>query len=434
MPKIDKQVIILGSGCAALWLLYELSMRGYETILLDHHPIGKFASTRNQSWLHTGALYATIEAESLAVGTSLMRTAQACKAASERIKTFCKQHAPRALEDNIGCLFLFKNEDQGIHTIDNLKLLNIPYRELGQNEIVACEPELFAAHDQEIFETGLQYGVETADVPFDSYHIMNALALEAARAGGQFMQSACELKDLQFAPDGDSWEVEGGRVQIRTQMCICATGAMIPHFSDRASEISESRARMEIQKCVVGVLHKRICNRILVFRTPESGFLNLVPFRGGTTVNMGASDQSQDSVLRTDIPKRMYRNIAEALARFTPGIRYQLPIGSHFYVCQKIRNVNDTSHPADLFGIRHYFWREDAPNFFVFYPGKFTLAPIAAREMCEHLTTLLRPRNSIVSQEQSSDPFSVSARPYYDDPSHVLDTFGATSLHFLPFV
>ena len=49
---------IMGSGAAGLWLAHELTRRGYSVAVLDRQPFCGFASTRNQGWLQSGALYA----------------------------------------------------------------------------------------------------------------------------------------------------------------------------------------------------------------------------------------------------------------------------------------------------------------------------------------------------------------------------------------
>jgi hypothetical protein len=413
MRQIEKQVAILGGGCAALWLLYELSQRGFEAILIDHHMIGKFASTRNQSWLHTGALYAVSASKQ---ESSLLHLAKTCRSEFPRVRQFCEKYVPNAIDHKSACLFLFSDHESSVQAAARVTQLGIGCRELKTSEIIAREPGLFDASPPLGMRTAPTAGFETDDFPFDSNAILVAVAQRAARMGGDFLQVQRPLNELRYDRIDNSWNIEDDQHQIRAQICVCASGALIPEFGEMFA-IRTGNAAFEIQKCIVAVLHKRICTNIIVFRDLLSNYLNLVPFEWGTTVNMGASDRQRASVGDLLIEPQKYKEFADKLFLFTPGVTQQVPIPCHFYICQKLGNVNDSSHPVSSFGHRHYFWREEQENFFLFYAGKFTLSWAAARSLLDHLATLLdRPR----TLAQVSDPPPISPRPYFGSPSHTL--------------
>lgn len=414
MREIEKQVAILGGGCAGLWLLYELSKRGFSAIIIDHHAIGQFASTRNQSWLHTGALYAVSASQNDVPG--LKRLAEACLSETPIMKRFCEQYVPEAIYSDSKCLFVFPNDEHRRRAAIRVHERNIPFKELNHSQIVDREPGLF--RDQGTFWMEPNFvGLETEDFAFDSNAILAAVARLAALSGGDFLQMRGPLCELQYSRVGESWEIQDDQLRIRAQICVCASGALIPRFADMfGGQVRQEP--FQIQKCIVAVLHNPVCENIVVFRNPESNYLNLVPFEGGTTVNMGAKDSPNAAVDDVEISPDKLKEFAEKLSLFAPGIKKSAPIACHFYTCQKLGNVNDSSHPLNSFGYRHYFWRKQRDNFYVFYPGKFTLSWAAARSISDYLADRLESK--LGSLVQVSDPPPICRQPYFGTPTHML--------------
>jgi hypothetical protein len=116
----------------------------------------------------------------------------------------------------------------------------------------------------------------------------------------------------------------------------------------------------------------------------------------------------------------MYKEYAEELSYYVPAIVGRLPCETHFYVCQKLSNTDFSSHPVQRFGNRHFFWLERPNNCFFFYPGKFTLAPVASVKLIECLVNGGQLGTVKAKGAQVSDPLCVSQRPYYNRATHVL--------------
>ncbi len=376
-------------------------------MLLDHDGLGRYASTRNQSWLHSGALYSIILGEKQKRGEmegveGLKRTAQQCrKAFKEVVKRFAG-----SLELTSECLFLFKTREEAEHAHLKLHELDpaLRTRILNRKEIGAREPLLAPA-------THVRYGVATEDIPFDSHRILSGLVHDALFSGGEIYFSNVALADLAISREQDRWVVDDGKRRITARVIIAAAGAHIPKMRGLLNDpIVESA----VQYCLVAVLHQRLCNRIIVVRAKDSGFLNVVPFDGGTTVNLG----SQDRFDSKDLGPKLRKVIAEKLTYFVPGLR-GMSCQAHFYVCEKLSNAASSSHPSHEYGFRHYFWEVGKDKFFYFYPGKFTLAPLAAQEFVRFLRSekQLEPLNLNITTMGFP---TVVPRPYFESATDIL--------------
>lgn len=417
MDRIDTQVVVLGGGCGGLWLLHELVSTGYPSLLIEYGNLGDFASTHNQSWLHSGALYAVIAGETEREGNTklspLWTTAQACRPAFEEVRRFY----PEALESQSECLFLFDTEGGAKVAQQQIRELDPSIRTeiIDQHGIAKAEPMLAPVKR-------LEAGLLTQDLPFNSQLILARLAERATAKGADFHISKSGLKNIKVSRQ-DRWMIKDQDFVATAQTLVSATGALIPEMREVLGDDDETEMKKDY--CLVAVLHQRICNRIIVTRTLDSRLLNLVPFRGGTTVNLGSMDKPHPR----EIGLKLYEFMAERLTQYVPGLR-QLECQAHFYICEKIANISTSSHPKEKYGKRHYFWKDAGNSLFHYYPGKFTLAPIAAKEFVDFLSRSgLTPWGIRQSKITSLAP-SVASRPYYDSSTHIL-RFSKEKMHLV---
>jgi glycine/D-amino acid oxidase-like deaminating enzyme len=406
---IEKQIIILGGGCAGLWLLYHLCRSGYSAVLIDYKELGQFASTRNQSWLHTGALYA-VNRDDILGDTKLLNIVDECRASSQITINFCTQFCPEAIYKGSECLFIFEKPDDAQKAQKNITLLGLTSQIVTRPQIEEMEPVLSPM-------TKLETGLITDDIAFNSYRILTTLARKAWECGGLFHFTTKNLISLNmtFSRSTGMWSVSDGTHTFKAPKIVCAGGALISRMLSRRLRRGAKCAETipTLQKCLVAVVNRKICNRIISIRSQASQFLNLVPFEAGTTINAGGLDASASDFTDRQFPESTYRELAERMTYFVPGTLSPYSFGVHFYICQKVANI----HPS--FHTRHYFWfKEQADPFYYFYPGKFTLAPIAARKLIKELTGDL---TKVTVRLQRSDAFddNVARRPYWGTPSHI---------------
>jgi glycine/D-amino acid oxidase-like deaminating enzyme len=414
-------MVILGGGCGGLWLLHELCP-SYRCLLVERQELGRYASTRNQSWLHSGALYSVFLAHNelrrtVSVSTgALDRLAQECRRASEELRNFC----PEAFEEDSECLFLFETKEEAIKAAERIATLGLRADMVNPKEIIAREPLLSPL-------ATCQHGLVTQDVPFDSYRILSKLVQEARASGAEFHMTPRNLCELTITFNSGLWRIrEDDKIVAETPIIIFATGALTQTMMQY---ILKSNTALTLNKCHVAVLHDRICDRIVAFRSQRAQDLNLVPFEGGTTVNLGAIDRKTTDVNDDLFHSDFYQNFAETLDQFVPGLKLK-SCQANFYVCQKLSNTEDSSHPASEFGTRHYFWLTGRDNSFFLYPGKFTLAQVAARAFVESLKVHRKPELSKRGLLQSMSPPDIAKRPYYDRATHVLHVSETGELEF----
>src|ERR1700724_3484163 len=94
-------VAIIGGGCGALWLSYELARRKRSVVLLEASPdLARYASTRGQNRLHNGALYATL------YGRAYERLVDASAAGFRQLWEFSRAYAPGAISSGPGCVYI----------------------------------------------------------------------------------------------------------------------------------------------------------------------------------------------------------------------------------------------------------------------------------------------------------------------------------------
>jgi glycine/D-amino acid oxidase-like deaminating enzyme len=439
MGAMSVDVAILGGGVGGLWVLYELALRDYSCILIDEHDdLGRFASTRNQSWLHTGALYTVMGSYDERLRYCVKRMIQVCRQGTKIISEFCSKSdvALDAIEHTSECLFLFGSQDDIAHysAESDLIIEGLDVQGLGKRDLQTREPILSSLKDDL-----LKYCLVTRDVPFDSYKILSALITETfTRNNVAFRPSGVNLTELEdISRHHDRWRIKNNSFGVvDARAVVCAAGALNPWLLNRVTE-RDDFGGMTIQKCLVAVLNQRICNRIIVNRNFESNLLNLVPFVGGTTINLGLLDEESDSFTDTDSTRAFRSDTLQTLSKklndFVPGLREMPGCEVHFYVCQKLNNTKQSNYPPQIHGNRHYFWvekRAKAPNFFFFYPGKFTLAPVAAKELADRLSKILvRPINHELFKGPT--PF-VTPPPYFDLPTHTIQISNSDMLEFRP--
>jgi len=307
-------------------------------------------------------------------------------------------------------MFLFEAENEARRAENKVRSLGLWTERLSQTEIERLEPILAPA-------TKLPHCLVTQDIPFDSHQVLTKLAQEACARGAGFHCSTKSLDSLEIRFEDGSWTITDEEVSVRAQHTLCAIGALTPQMIKRLSP--RSAHDLPIQKCLVSVFNRRICDRIIAFRSEEALGMNLVPFMGGTTVNLGNTDDAASDAADDWFDTEIYgRDFAETLSIFVPGLQ-ELTCQASFYSCQKLSNVEFSSHPIQAFGKRHYFWLSCPNNCHFFYPGKFTLAPIAAREFVTQFTEAHKPR-PLIRGVQKGDPPGVAERPYYKPFTHVL--------------
>jgi len=403
---MQKRIVILGAGCGGLWLAYEFLERKIATLLIDTSPYAAYASTGNQGWLHSGALFA--------IGND-KKTAQACDEGFKLLKTFATKYAPDAVGHQSRGLFVFGNKLTRDKAADTLAHSRIKARVLERSQIEALEPNLRPADL-------VRYGLRTPDVPFDPHQILKALVGRLVSFGNRFDQHYADLREIDLSPQNGGWLIQAGGKRYTADVVICAAGVLNPILSNK---FFRSQRKMPMHKSVVAVLRRRVCNNIVVVRRWESEILNLVPFADRVTVNFGRTDKEiHDPGDASHWPDAI-PPMARQLTNYVPGLLALAGCEANFYVCQKLGNCDGAfcSHPAKDFGNRHYSWIREGKGVFFYNPGKFTIAPVGARALADEITSEIGTGSYRIprTRKDQADPHipEVAERPFFAAATHV---------------
>jgi glycine/D-amino acid oxidase-like deaminating enzyme len=395
--------IVLGGGIGGLSVLYELASAGYDCVLVESGGLGRFASTHGQNRLHIGAFYAVIGGDTGPTGV-----AQACTDGAAAMRAFCAEFCPDALKTEARCLYVFETTTDMEEARRRIGRLGVSPRTVGARQLRQLEPILNSADR-------LTCGLLVPEVPFDSFQIMGALLDVATRRGARFYESACDLTDLRVTYEKGEWKLEDGRESLVARVVVCAAGAKTPQM---VRALTASDADMVVQESLVLVLPGVACGRVLSVRGRARLSLDIIPFQGGVTVTASGSDVVGEA--GPDYSAMLVR-LGERLQHFVPGLIPNAPTLVRAHKCEKLNNGNDSRNrfPARRHGERHYFWIEDPEGFFWFSPGKFTIAPLAAKRLTAEVMQRLGPSSASRVNGVGRRPAVVSPA-YYGPATHLM--------------
>lgn len=388
-------VAVIGGGCAGLWLAHELSLHQLSCTIIDQHPFGGYASTRNQGWLQSGALYVAFQAPQTEVASE-------CKTGYEIIRQF----APDALLPDIPCFFLFDSRDHLMDLLQRCRALGIYAKQVSRRTITRREPLLQ--------NTPLEYAAQVRDCPVDSRTLLQRLAVGAARHGTTFL-AVPALHQLRFDHQAGNWSVYIDHKILESRVIVLTCGAYIPEMLKKL--VPRQEPHLYISKIAVLVLHAEVAGSMLITPRIPLG-PNLVPFsRGGSvgaTLCLVNADRNIASSQDFTVPPQDKQKYADQLAFWYPGIKpfllRQGPIPSNFYVCQKLQLSPDRlleSRKYILINYKEAEWGGISENLITFYPGKFTSAPVGADHCAQLIQRLIRgPVPEIANQKYYDQPTS----------------------------
>lgn len=427
MRRIETEVAIIGGGCTGLWVSYELARFGSPAVVLEYGPFAQYASQRNQGWLHTGSLYAASVSENPdRDGTEMFHLARTCLQASVRLRRFAKRHAREALNNGSSCLYLYSdfNEELARRTQERLRELGLEPR-WWSGSVDLIEPILGGS--------SVSIALETPDIPMDCGKLLSAVLRRSLRLGTQCVHSSSEMSQWKIFRANDRWITRGSDFEVSSSMLIVTSGPLIATMSLGDRIFPE--VKPDLQRSIVAIINRKLCNRMLVFRDEESHYLNLTPFSNLTTINLGAKDTAfSDSTdpAADNIGDGERDVIAGALDEYCPQLLTgRATIPAHFYQCQKVANSIPGSRPEGRTAPRHYFWRWGGDRLYYLYSGKFTLGLSAAhafvQDIREELTVYHSPKHRIPRRTIQA---SIGPSPYRRMATHFLGRDATDALKF----
>jgi hypothetical protein len=402
-------VILIGAGAAGLFASLQMAQRGMACTILDTNPLAAFASTRNQGWLHQGGFQAAVANDPIA--------ARACRDGYRWIES----HYPDLIRPGIPCYFLMHKEEDLQRCIKLCQQEDISARPISINAVKEQEPILK--------ESSLAYAMRTSDAPVDTSRLLQVILDEVYQRGVRF-QAVKSLEVIRPMWDGKMWHVFFEQEQeIQARVVVLTCGVAIPEMVKRF--LPDEPTRFMRTKIPVVVLRGDVARSMLITLYAPLG-PHLVPFNGGdgngASICIAHTDKEITDYRDTTLPDNFLAACQESFAEFYHGYPTQRieegTLRGHVYVCQKLHLPDDLSaHSISRAAIHLSYALQSGgqKNLFVFYPGKFTAAPIAAVTCADEVEQCLSDQRVCSSQSEGAVSVPTIARQrYYDTPESIL--------------
>lgn len=342
------RILIVGSGAGGLFLARELGLRGCDVTVAHEQPLAQYASTRNQGWLQGGALYA---------GINQPRVARECKVAAEWLTRF----APAAVDHQRRAFYLFERLDDAESFAARNAGAGIEFRDVRRLSRVA---ELSSIVQGSLYD----YAVEAYDRPFNSSAVLRVVRDEVIAAGCSFVHVQQMSSCLRRA--SNSWALIGHPTTF--DIVVIAAGALIPEL------VSNLGFQIPFDPMWITVLSVSGFPLDCMLLSPQPYRPNIVPFAealgDGFTLTLSKMDQlgSPNPNHVTSASSAVWAEFARTL----PSLATQASSGTHIspHYCTKLArrgNSEDRGFTIEPITSTNDLW--------IFYPGKFTTAPLAAR-------------------------------------------------------
>jgi glycerol-3-phosphate dehydrogenase len=402
---VDSDVVILGGGCAGLWLANEVTNAGYSCIVVDERQLGAFSSTRNQGWLQSGALYAAMGQPDVA---------EECKTGFSKILEVAREVAPESIRRTSASFFLYANPTRFGQESERL-------REGGFSPKIVPLGNL--PDEPLLRDTIVRYAIETDDRPVDTRQLLIGLTQKLLENGGSVLLLENGLNEFFFENDKQHWNLRLEHLGLKCKLLVLCCGAFIPNVLQKLSPGPRPGkdwfGTMHRTKVAVASVHAQITDSMLLVR--DSRGPNLVPFNGGVSICVSGADLPIQSHAEFFVEEAEINEIARQISVFFPSVVEQTPFSTHFYSCQKLNPYEEVPAGGEA-PTRKAYWRDHASQgltgVFSFYPGKFTSAPAAAGVAVSDIRSALGTPGVHSARSSDLGP-RIAVRHYYDRPTHV---------------
>jgi glycine/D-amino acid oxidase-like deaminating enzyme len=230
------EVAILGAGAAGVALADTATRSGFRCVLVESPPFKGFASLRNQSWLHSGALYATGH------GSGSSSTVEYCRQGWHHFQRIQVELNAKLISTE-AALMVFSDTELLAKSISNLNRHRLFAEHVEQRKLSTLEPVLGDAHH-------FVGGVLTSDVTVDTATALNLLMRRVGEGGGRFYRCGeAGFSELNIERKGALWSIGGADgTLIEAKNLVLACGVLIPQI---AAKILGKAFGGAIWKCAV---------------------------------------------------------------------------------------------------------------------------------------------------------------------------------------
>lgn len=359
-------VVIIGAGAAGLWTAKRLVAAGAR-VLVVHAPHAEgYSSTRNQGWLHSGALYAVFHAPGVT---------RECIAGSRFILDFAERHDRTLIADAEFC-YVLGSPQQAEAAV-------VACREAG----IDARPGGTRPQVQRLFARPA-WTVTVPDRAVDSTRLLRILASQVV-TGGACAAAVPSLLGLRLCRAGDAWHITAGDLSASAPSVVIAAGTLTPSLLTAAAAANGFHTDMAFEVTQTTVLG--IPGLIVPAVVCIGGGPHLIPHRTaeacGATLCVPFDNQPARPESAHCPPDSAARNrVLECVREHTPGLAATIESRrTLWYSCQKLIPAGAAGRPD----WRHSVLAEAAPGLWAAYAGKFTTAPVLADRAAQLLGGVL---------------------------------------------
>lgn len=383
--ELRTDVAILGGGCAGLWLSYELAKYDIGSVVLDQQRFAAFASTRNQGWLQSGALYA-MRPDGIEAAIGCMQG-----------KALIENDFGMALGPAVPSYFYFDQDESPE------ELLELCQHYGFDPALRLVDPKSLVDDIPILRNSAASTLIQVPDRTVNTRLVLSHLASRAGQSGVAF-QEVAQLLNFRVHQTNEEWTVEFPELTVSAKLVVLACGVKIPELLKypfnlewpdgqlRATRISVLSIREPLAECIIASPTTDYAPSIAPYSIEGTQGITVALNRNDTPL----LDVHLNDNRRFEVMDQSAHLLARYLGIWFPElidwVRRESHVDVHIYECTKLeRTRENVAGSSDRGSISHIF----SSGIAAFYAGKFTAAPIYARKLAEQVSTYLSEREMV---------------------------------------
>ncbi|MBC7344287.1 MAG: FAD-dependent oxidoreductase, partial [Clostridia bacterium] len=273
MPD-SAQVVVIGGGCVGAGVLWDLTLRGVEALLIEQGDLANGATGRCHGLLHSGGRYAVTDPDS----------AKECIQENYIIRRI----AAHCVEDT-GGFFVELDQDDPTYTdlwVKSCQEVGIPAEEVSKEEFLATEP---------LASPRVRRAFRVPDASIDPFRLVQSHVQSAEKLGGRWLTytrvTGFLMKNSRVAGVEVQDTRTGEKKHIYCDLIVNAAGA----WADQIGSLAGIHIPIVPNKGTLLVFHHRFVNHCLNRLRPPSDGDVFVPvgsvvLLGTTSINVPAPE------------------------------------------------------------------------------------------------------------------------------------------------
>jgi glycerol-3-phosphate dehydrogenase len=392
MKHLSTEVLVIGGGATGTGLARDLTMRGYQTILVEKSDLSTGTTGRYHGLLHSGGRYVVNDPE----------------AAKECIQEniILKKIIPFAIEDTGGFFVSTPWDDPEYANLflSGCQSAGIPVEQISTSQLLQIEPML----NREI-----SHCFRVPDASADSFLASQANAWAAQALGAKILTYHVVtdlLKQKDAIVGAVCQDLHGDEtVEISADFVINASGAWAGKIAEKAG----IRVRMIPGKGTMIALNHRVINTVINrCKYPSDGDI-IVPAH--SVAILGTTDHPVPDPDVYTIEDWEVKKIIEEGEKLIPGLKQMrfLRAWAGVRPLYKESDTNDTRDITRAFVLLDHETRDGVSGFITITCGKWTtyrkMAEVTVDLLCKKLSTLRRCRTHLEPLENPEKKHSTQS-------------------------